>query len=153
MHVTEGDLIRHMSSYYSTASNEHFDSKQVSHYSTMDWKEDIIELLRAGLLIPKPQTRCLSLGATPSSHVTPKTVYYLSLPGMGEASRSIDNGRQELLLRIKRSMHKEMKQSTLLSKPMNSSSFSSTFHLKDLLSSGKLSLSKMPCGIFVKLGT
>lgn len=155
MHVTEVDLIRYMTSYRPTTTHDPPSSDPVSHYPSLDCKKegDIHVLLRAGLLIPKPQTRCLSLGTTTScDHVTPNTVYYLSLPGMGEASRCIDKGRQELLLRIKRSMHKEIKQSTLLSKPMKNSPFSSIFHLKDLLSSGKVRLSKMPCGIFVKLG-
>jgi hypothetical protein len=155
MHVTEVDLIRYMTSYPTTTTNDRPSSNPIRHYPSLDCKNegDIHILLRAGLLIPKPQTRCLSLGTTTSyDHVTPNTVYYLSLPGMGEASRSIDKGRQELLLRIKRSLHKEIKQSTLLSKPIKNSPFSSIFHLKDLLSSGKVTLSKMPCGIFVKLG-
>jgi hypothetical protein len=150
MYVSEADLINCMASYFSSVSTN---SNQNNRIPILDWKKDIHELVLAGLLLPKPQTHCLSLGASSSPNNNNNTIYYLTLPGIGEASRSIDLGRADMLLRIKRSMRKEIKQTTLLSKPIKNSSFSPIFHLKDLLSTGKLVLSRTPCGFFVKLGT
>lgn len=138
MYVKEIDLINTMSSLPPDMNS--------SIYKAMHSKKDINALVLAGLLIPMRPTHSFSLAAEDN-------IYYFTLPGMGEACQSIINGRKDMVLKVKRSLQKEMKQTALVRKPLRNSSFSPLFHLKDLISTGHLVLTQTPSGVSVKLGS
>jgi len=138
MYVKEIDLINTMSSFPSDMNS--------NIYKAMHSKKDIDALVLAGLLIPMRPTHSFSLSAEDN-------IYYFTLPGMGEACQSIINGRKDMILKVKRSLQKEMKQTALARKPLRNSSFSPLFHLKDLISTGHLVLTQTPSGVSVKLGS
>jgi len=140
MYVRETELIQFMTSLSGTYD------QRTKHTKLFDARKAIDALVFAGLLLPKRESHSLALGGP-----LPNAIYYFILPGMGEAGRSINNGRKEMLLRVKRSMYKEIKLTTLESTHLRTSSFSPMFHVRDLVSSGKLVLTRMPSGVFVRL--
>ena len=130
-------------------------------------------LVGIGLLLPR---RASSASTRPSDRS-----YWFTLPGLGVASKSIANGRQRVLNKIRRSYYGEMKRSvleagmmppsrrfepgkSLVAYPADSHKLdqkgSSTidvampaaFCIRDLLSRGQIIIHETPAGQFVRAG-
>jgi len=72
--------------------------------------------------------------------------YTISVPGTGPFIRALRGGRRELLKALKRQPYKEMLEKNLMGKRLRETLLSYTFHLHELVGSGRVECFGTPAG-------
>ena len=84
-------------------------------------------------------------------------IYYFTLPTLGKAVHQIHQGRQSILKSLRMTYRNEIPRKALMEKTFSNGRQSNlynlpmSFHLRDLISIGKVAWIERPSGIFVKL--
>ncbi|KAI5073509.1 hypothetical protein GOP47_0011522 [Adiantum capillus-veneris] len=77
--------------------------------------------------------------------------YWLAIPNIGFLLKNLTQGRKELLSLLSRRQYKEMLMSLLEKKKLRMSQLGMQFHIRDLIGSGQLCLSRTPAGWLVHI--
>eukprot|EP00591_Stephanopyxis_turris_P007683 CAMPEP_0195516874 /NCGR_PEP_ID=MMETSP0794_2-20130614/8879_1 /TAXON_ID=515487 /ORGANISM="Stephanopyxis turris, Strain CCMP 815" /LENGTH=457 /DNA_ID=CAMNT_0040645581 /DNA_START=80 /DNA_END=1454 /DNA_ORIENTATION=+ len=125
---------------------EEEESSRVVHF---DARTAISKFVKMGLLLPRKQSHQHLCSAASSSSAN--SAYWFSLPGMGEAAKHVTNGRNEMLTKLKCARYKEISRNALEQKLLRTSKLSPEFHVRDLISIGKVDVKETAAGMFVKL--
>jgi hypothetical protein len=77
--------------------------------------------------------------------------YTISVPGSGAFVRNLRGGRRELLRTLRRQRYKEMLEKNLMAKKLRDSLLSYTFHLHELVGSGRIECFETPAGRGIRI--
>ena len=77
--------------------------------------------------------------------------YWFTIPGLKQTMKWLVDGREEVLLKIKRSMYKEVSRKLIENQSMKSSNLGGEFHVRDLLAKGKIYSNTTASGEFLKI--
>jgi len=77
--------------------------------------------------------------------------YTICVPGAGAFVTNLRGGRKELLKALKRQKYKEMLEKNLMAKKLRQSILSYSFHLHELVGSGRVEVFMTPAGRGLKI--
>ena len=110
------------------------------HQSRINSSELVERLVTSNLLKPRRDKQ--------SNHVL---AYWFALPNTDKLMKWLVEGRKEILLKIKRSLHKEVARLSIENQSMKSSDLGGVFHIRDLLAKEVIYIKNTASSDFVNI--